>query len=126
MTYKYLGARGPFTGTPDQTGLNPGNWTIVFAPAMLNFTVPEALVYKATVSGALGSSFNVYIEAKQFDSNIFGNQNSWEDQNDTLIIRPTETMYFMYSNPDTDGQPPVATIFLRYDMDKFGLYGNQA
>lgn len=122
MTYKTLGARGPAVGKADQTGKNPGNWTITFTPDILNFTVSEVYVYKATFSGALGSSFDVYIESAKWDSKIFGNQNSWEDNSDTLVLRIGETLYLFYDNPVTDLTPPVATLFLRYNVEKEILY----
>jgi hypothetical protein len=123
-SYGFLGRRGPVTGIADQTGLNPGNWTIAFTPAILAFTVPEVLIYKINTMGALGSSFSVYIETQQHDVNVFGTQNSWYDDADTLVIRPGENFYLCYSNPATDNTPPVATIFMRYDVDKWGMnYG---
>lgn len=120
MTYSYLGKRGPVRGAADLTGNNAGNWTIAFTPAILTFTVPEALIYKINVAGALGSSFNVYIENVQHDVNVFGNQNSWYDDSDSLLIRPSETFFLYYSNPVSDGTPPLATLFLRYDQSKWG------
>lgn len=120
-SYKNLGARGPVTGVPDNTGFNTGNWTIAFTPVILNFTVPEIFVYKFNVSGALGSSFDVRVETQMHDQNIFGNQNSWYDNgDDSLVLRPTETLYLMYSDPVTDGTPPVAWAYLRYDLAKWG------
>jgi hypothetical protein len=121
QSYKYLGPRGPVTGVADTTGNNTGNWTVTFQPNFLSFTVPEAFVYKIQVMGAGGSSFNVYVENKQWDSNIYGAQNSWDDNaGDSLIIRPGESLYFYFSDPVSDGTPPVVTIFLRYDLNKFG------
>lgn len=119
-TYTYLGKRGPQTGALDASGLNAGNWTVVFNPVLLNFTVPECFVYKITVTGAYGSSFDVNIENQTHDSNIYGTQNTFFDDSDTLIIRPGENLYLLYDDPATDGVPPVATIYLRYDYAKWG------
>lgn len=102
------------------TGRNSGKWTIVFDPVAMNFTVPEVLVYKININGQFGSSFNIAVDLVQHDVNVFGNQNSWYDESDTLLIKPSETLYFFYSNPVADGIAPVATIFLRYDTDKWG------
>lgn len=119
--YKYLGYRGPIKGKADTTGANQGNWTIAVTPDLLNFTVPEAFIYKLNVQGALGSSFTVRVETQQHDVNVFGNQNSWyDDGDDSLVIRPTETLYLLYSNPATDNTPPTVWVFLRYDLSKWG------
>jgi len=124
-SYKYLGMRGPITGTPDNTGFNTGNWTVAFTPAILNFTVPEVFVYKLNVRGALGSSFDVRIETVLHDARVFGNQNSWfDDGDDSLVIRPTETFYLMYNDPIGDNTPPIAWVFLRYDLTKWGVAEN--
>jgi hypothetical protein len=120
--YQNLGRKGPIVGAVDTSGLNPGNWTIAFSPAILNFTVPEVIVYKLQVSGALGSSFDIYIDLDQWDVNIFGTQNSWHDENDNLLVRVGQTLYLMYSDPTSDGTPPTATCFLRYDTSIGSIY----
>jgi hypothetical protein len=121
VSYAYLGKRGPVTGTADTSGLNAGNWTIAFTPAVLVSQVPELLVYKIQCSGALGATFNVYVENQLWDTNIFGTQNSWyDDAGDSLVVRPGETLSLCYSDPVSDNTPPVATIYLRYDYSKFG------
>lgn len=124
-SYRYLGNRGPITGTLDTTGFNPGNWTVVVTPAILNFTVPEVFIYKMNVKGALGSSFDVRIETQLHDAAVFGNQNSWfDDGDDSLLIRPTETFYLLFNDPVADATPPVAWVFLRYDLSKWGASEN--
>src|SRR5271167_1407692 len=123
-SYGYLGRRGPLTGLPDTTGLNPGNWTLAFTPAILNFTLTEILVYKIRVQGAPASSFNVYIDSDQWDVNIYGSQNSWEDDGgDTLLVRNGQTLYLMFSDPVTDNTPPIGTLFIRYDASLTALAG---
>lgn len=122
-SYTYLGQRGPVTAGLDTTGVNPGNWTVVFTPAVLQFRVPECFVYKMNVKGPLGSSFNVAIETQIHDVNIFGNQNSWYDDADQLVLRPGENLYLQYNAPFTyvgDPNTPIAWIFLRYDYTKWG------
>jgi hypothetical protein len=123
-SYGYLGRRGPLTGTADNTGLNTGNWTIAFTPPLLNFTLPQVLVYKIQVSGAPGSSFNIYVDSDQWDVNLYGGQNSWSDSGgDELIVRSGQSLYLMYNDPATDGSPPMATCFLRYDSSLASLAG---
>jgi hypothetical protein len=123
-SYGFLGRRGPITGAADQTGRNPGNWTVAFSPAVLNFTLPEILIYKIQVSGVPGSSFDVWIDNDQWDVNIYGSQNSWnDDAGDALVVRTGQSLYLMYSDPITDNSPPMATCFLRYDKSLTALTG---
>jgi len=112
--------RGPQTGVLDTTGRNSGNWTITFDAVLLNFNVPEVFIYKMNMQGALGSSFDVAVENQTHDTTIFGNQNSWFDESDSLVLRPGENFYLFFSDPVADMTPPVATVFLRYDITKWG------
>jgi hypothetical protein len=112
--YVDLGPRGPLTGVKDSSGLNPGNWTISFTPDILTCNVPQFEVYKMVVEGAANTTFDVYRENKQWDTAIYGTRNSWDPQQ-PLIVIPGMTVYFLYSDPATDGTPPVATIWLRYN-----------
>jgi hypothetical protein len=113
--------RGPIKGTQDKTGFNTGNWNIVFDPVILNFTVPEIFIYKLNVKGAVGASFDIRIETQLHDANVFGFQNSWFDNgDDSLVVRPSETLYLMYNDPVTDLNPPIAWVFMRYDLNKWG------
>jgi hypothetical protein len=114
MSYITLGSRGPVTGKADTTGLNPGNWTISFTPDIIDVNQPQFEVYKMIVHGAPNTTFNVYIDNALWDTGIYGTQNSW-DPTQPLIMRPGNTLSFTYSDPVTDGQPPVCTIWLRYD-----------
>jgi len=114
MTLVTLGSRGPVTGAADTTTFNPGNWTIPFTPDIINVNVPQFEVYKMVVSGADDTTFNVYVDNFLWDVGIYGTLNSWDPQQ-PLILRPGASLYFAYSDPVTDGTPPVATIWLRYD-----------
>lgn len=116
MSVITLGSRGPVTGAPDNTALNPGNWTIAFTPNILQVNVMQFEVYKMVVKGAVNTTFNVYIDQRQWDVGIYGTLNSW-DPTQPLIMRPGETLYFCYSDPITDDTPPIATVWIRYDPD---------
>lgn len=120
MSYKSLGNRGPITGTADTTGLNTGNWTVSFTTDILNCNVPEFEVYKIVVKGAPGTTFNVYVENKQWDTAVYGQQNSWDPQQ-PLVMRPGQSLFFLYSDPVSDNTPPVITIWMRYDSTQYGL-----
>jgi hypothetical protein len=109
-----MGVRGPITGKADTTGQNVGNWTVTFDPTILASNVSQFEVYKMIVSGPTNSTFDVYVEAKQWDTSVFGDQNSW-DPTQPLIMRPGETLYFYYRIATTNTPAPVVTIWLRYD-----------
>jgi hypothetical protein len=115
-----LGARGPVKGATDNSGHNPGNWTIAFTPAQLNVNVPQFEVYKMIVAGATNTTFNVFVDFYQWDTGVYGQQNAWDPQQ-PLILQPGQTLYFCYSDPVTDNAPPTATIWLRYDATLYGL-----
>jgi hypothetical protein len=116
MSYIPLGFRGPQKGAADLTGRNTGNWTVTFTPNDLNVNVPFFEIYKIVVSGASGSTFNVYVDIAQWDTAIYGAQNAW-DPNQPLLMKPGENLYFFYSDPVSDATPPIVTIWLRYDPD---------
>lgn len=116
MSYIPLGTRGPLTGKVDNSGHNPGNWTVAFTPDLLTVQVSYFEVYKMVVSGALTSTFNVFVDLMLWDTAVYGAQNAW-DPNQPLVMKPGETLYFCYSDSVSDLTPPVATIWLRYDPD---------
>jgi hypothetical protein len=116
VSYITLGSRGPQTGTPDLTSLNPGNWTAAFTPDIINVNQSQFEIYKMIVFCAKPTlvTFDVYVDSQKWDTGVYGNRNSW-DPSEPLIMRPGQTLNFLYSNPDTDGFPPVVWIWLRYD-----------
>ena len=116
MSYITLGSRGPQKGALDNTGINPGNWTIAFTPDIIDVNVSQFEVYKMIVNSAnpVLVTFDIAVDLAKWDTGVYGNRNSW-DPSEPLIMRPTQTLYFFYSDLATDGFPPVATIWLRYD-----------
>jgi hypothetical protein len=114
VPYVTLGARGPVKGTKDTSGHNPGNWTSTFPPDILNVNTSQFEIYKIIVHGAPNATFNVFVETWEWDTAVYGTQNSW-DPSQPLIMRPGQTLFFCYSNPVTDNAPPTVTVWLRYD-----------
>jgi hypothetical protein len=112
--YVDLGPRGPITGVADTTTLNPGNWSVVFDESVIASNLPLIECYKMIVKGAQGTTFTVYRNNKTWDVGVYGTLNSW-DPEQPLIINQGDTIVFAYSDPATDGNPPVVTIWLRYD-----------
>jgi hypothetical protein len=96
---------------------------VTFDPNTLNAPgVPYFEVCHIVVNGAGGSSFSVYIDTYQWDTNQNGYANSW-DPAVPLPLRPGQYLYFFYSDPVTDNTPPTVTVWLRYDQD---IPANQA
>jgi hypothetical protein len=122
MPYQTLGSRAA-SGAADTTGQNPGNWTVQFAPKDLSVTVTEFEVYKIVVTGAAQTAtFNVFVDAKQWDTSVYATNNSW-DPSQPLIMRFGETLYFFYSTASSDGHQPVVTIWLRHEVSLSQVFG---
>src|SRR6266852_1172393 len=115
MPYQTLGSRSA-TGAADTTGQNPGNWTVTFTPAILAVTVTEFEVYKIiTTKAAQTATFDVFVDARQWDTSVYGTNNSW-DPTQPLIMRYGETLYFFYSSASSDGSMPKVTVWLRHEV----------
>ena len=121
MSYIELGTRRK-TGTPDMTGNNTGNWTVSFLPEDIHSRVPYFEVYKVVISGAPGSTMNWYVDTKIWETTVAADVNAW-DPAQALLMIPGRNLYFYWSNPSTDGNPPTVTIWMRYDP---GIEANQA
>jgi hypothetical protein len=122
MPYQTLGSRQA-AGAKDTTGRNPGNWTVTFDPNTLNVQVTEFEVYKIIVTKAAATAtFDVFVDSKQWDTSVYGTNNSW-DPTQPLIMRYGETLYFFYSSASTDGSKPQVTIWLRHEVSLSQVYG---
>ena len=122
MPYQTLGSRTKL-GAADTTGNNPGNWTVQFAPADINITVTEFEVYKIIVTGgAAAATFNVFVDAQQWDVGVYAPNNSWDPQQ-PLIVRYGQYIYFYYSDVASDGFQPKVTIWLRHEVSLQQVYG---
>jgi hypothetical protein len=122
MPYQTLGSRAA-SGAADTTGQNTGNWTIQFTPKILAITVTEFEVYKMVVTGSAPSAtFNVYVDNQQWDTAVYGTNNSWDPQQ-PLIVRYGQTINFYYSSASSDGNQPKATIWLRHEVSLSQVFG---
>jgi hypothetical protein len=122
MPYQTLGSRAA-KGAKDTTGTNPNNWTVAFTPQIINVTVTEFEVYKIVVTGAAASAtFNVYIDAQQWDTAVYATNNSW-DPTQPMVVRYGQTIYFYYSSLASDGNQPNVTIWLRHDLSLSNVFG---
>lgn len=118
MPYRTLGWRSA-KGAKDSTGFNTGNWTVAFTPAVLAVStqIPEFEIYKLILKGAAQTAtFDVYIDAGHWDTNVYAAQNSWEPAGGNLIMNAGQTLYLYYSTVSTDGNQPVVTAWLRHEV----------
>lgn len=113
MAYKTLGSLRQ-VGEADQSGVNRGFWTVHFDSQNLPH-VPFYEIYKIVIAGATNSTFTMYVGIHQWDVSQYGVSNTWEDEGSPLHMRPGQELYFFWSNPSTDGNPPVVTVWMRYD-----------
>lgn len=122
MTYVGLGARSA-TGITDQTGQNPGNWTVTFDPQTINVNVPHFELYKLVVKGAANTAtFDVFVNTNQWDTAVYAVHNSW-DPTQPLLLTPGDIIYFFYSTNSGDGNTPKITAWFRYDPALTDIYG---
>jgi hypothetical protein len=111
-----VGAAGPIVAPDPNNKIAAGNWTATFHPDDINCQMPYFEVCHIVLNGAPGSTFQVWIDAFQWDTNQNGTSNSW-DPSVAMPMRPGQFLYFYWSNPGTDTNPPSVTLWLRYDQD---------
>jgi hypothetical protein len=106
------------TAAADQTGANPGNWTNAFMAAAMPLVNPQYEIYHMTVIGGSPLAGGViYVgltnpwSTVQLDIN---GTNEW-DPSEPLILTSGQEIYVLWNTPVTGGDPPVVTIFPRYD-----------
>jgi len=122
VAYLTLGSRTA-VGAADTTGTNTGNWTVSFPPNVLAITETEFEVYKIVITGgSAAASFNVYVDAQQWDTAIYPAGNSWDPQQ-PMIVRYGQTIYFYLNSAATDGHKPKVTIWLRYQPELSQIFG---
>lgn len=96
-------------GTPDKTGFNAGNWTVVFDPPTLNISAPNFECYHIIITGPIGSSFTIFIGPNQYDNVQRGDNNSW-DPHQPMKLQQGQTVYF-YWNTGAGAAPTVTMWF---------------
>lgn len=106
------------TAAADQTGANPGNWSNSFMAASMPLVNPQYEIYHMTVVGGAPLAGGViYVgltnpwSTVQLDIN---GTNEW-DPSEPLLLTSGQEIYVLWDTPDTDGNPPVVTIWPRYD-----------
>jgi hypothetical protein len=115
--YRDLGTTGELKATPDQTGRNQGNWTIVADPQVLNCKVGLAEVSQITIDGPIGAALALWRNQQCFNRVVQGWANNYDPQN-PLFIRPGDSLFFFWNAKAGVWLPaPTCSIWLRYDLD---------
>lgn len=97
-------------GAPDSTNiLGAGFWTVKFEPRDIAINTAFE-VYHIALKGPTGSRLQVYIDTLFYSNVVRGDINDW-DPNQTLHMRPGQTLYFYWDT--ASGTTPNVTIYCR-------------
>jgi hypothetical protein len=114
--YRDLGPTLMLAATPDNTGKNPGNWTLVANSQSLNCYVALAEVYQITINGPVGSTFSLWRGNRLWNNVVQGWSNTYDPTN-PLYLRPSDELFFYWRAPTSRLPTPSAVIWLRFDLD---------
>lgn len=115
-SYRDLGPTQMLTATPDQTGNNPGNWTLTATQRELGNLVAQAEVYQISIDGPVGSSFTLYRNTRRWNFVQQGWANTY-DPLQPLFVRPGDTLFFYWKAQTSQTPVPTAVLYLRYDTE---------
>ena len=113
MAYIGLGSR-MLAAVLDPTGSNEGKWTTAFTADVLNIGVPWAEVYRAVVEEVPPATTAIVAVGKRHCSFTAPLAAAEWDPTQPQLISPGQDLFFFWSAAAA-GQPPVTTIWLRYD-----------
>ena len=113
MSYISLGSR-TVTAALDTTGLNTGNYTNSFTPAVLNTNVAYYEVYHMVVTSVPAGQATIYINNK-FYGFCYPNVGSEWNPAQPILLNPADEIDFCWSI--ATGTKPIVTAYLRYDPD---------
>ena len=93
------------------TGDNAGNWTATFTTQDIGISKPRFECYHIVIKGGpAGSTFDIYIGIKLWDSVAPGDTNSW-DPNNTMRLVQGDTVYFYWNTGTGTTGPEVWMYF---------------
>jgi hypothetical protein len=114
MPYIGLGSRR-VVAAPDLTGLNPGNFTCAFTPAIINVNVPYFEVYKMIVENVpIGFSATCVIDTKHFSFTLPNQGSEWDPSQPMLLI-PANELDLLWNIPTSNTTVPICTAWFRFD-----------
>lgn len=101
---------------PDQTGNNDGNWTTSFLAADLAVTVPWFEIHRAVVENVPpAATAIVAIGNRHYSFTAPLAASEWDPVQPPLVM-PGQDVFFYWSAAAA-GDPPVTTIWMRYDTE---------
>jgi hypothetical protein len=114
MPYVGLGSRRVVAAL-DQTGLNTGNLTSAFTPAVININVPYYEVYKMIVENVpIGFSATCVIDTKHFSFTLPNQGSEWDPAQPMLMI-PSNELDLLWNIPVANPTVPIVTAWFRFD-----------
>lgn len=114
MSYIGLGSRGPVAALSDSTGLNTGNYTTAFTPAIISCNVAAFEVYHMVVTAVpVGANAQILINNKPWGFTYPLQGAEWNPPQ-PMLLNPTDELDFLWSIAAT-GPAPLVTLWLRYD-----------
>lgn len=91
--------------------LNAGNWTVGFTSADIGISLPRFECYRIVIKGGPpGSTFDIYIGNRLYDSVAPGDTNSW-DPNNPMKLQAGDSVYFYWNSSAANFPPFVAMYF---------------
>lgn len=124
-TYVPLGSRQN-TAAKDGSGLNPGNLTNAFTPAVLALNVSVAQAYHISITGVPAgavATIKTNNEVWGFTapglagSASAGAGSEVDYPSGGILITPGDEIDFLWSVASSTTPLPVVTLWLRYDID---------
>lgn len=114
MPYIGLGSRR-VVATADLTGLNPGNWTNAFTPAVTQINVPYFELYKMIAENVpVGFSATCVIDNKKFSFTFPFTGTEWDPSQPMLMI-PSNELDLLWNAPTSNPSAPIVTAWFRFD-----------
>lgn len=113
MSYIGIGQR-TVNAQIDSTGLNTGNYTNAFTPAILNSNVPFFEIYHIVVANVpVGANAQIVINNKPWGFTYPLQGAEWNPPQ-PMLLNPTDELDFLWSIA-ASGQAPQVTVWMRYD-----------
>jgi hypothetical protein len=113
VSYIGLGSRDSKAAL-DTTGLNGGNYTNAFTPALISSNVPFLEIYHMVVTNVpANAQATIFINNKYYGF-CFPNVGSEWNPAQPILLNPGDEVDFCW-NITASGPAPLATIYLRYD-----------